>query len=261
MADLSWQEAAIRALEMTAEPMHYTDIAEVIAAQELRKSFGATPAASVNTAITLSINNEGEDSPFVRVSKGTYSLRTSSEKNIEENSNQEGGASEEIIEETGLINAFGMYWSREKVLWNSNPAILGQQQAGSTPVNFSTQQGVYLLHDGRDVVYVGRTTDQPLGLRLKQHTVDRLNSRWNRFSWFGVFSVNERGGIDNNHAQNFSLANLIVTMEALFIEGLEPPQNRKRGDDFRAVEFIQVEDPEIEKSQILNLMDELKQKL
>jgi hypothetical protein len=50
-------------------------------------------------------------------------------------------------------------------------------------------------------------------------------------------------------------------MEALLIEGLEPPQNRKRGDDFSAVEFLQVEDPEIQRSQTLQLIDELKSKL
>jgi hypothetical protein len=38
--------------------------------------------------------------------------------------------------------------------------------------------------------YVGRVTDQLLGRRLYQHTVDRLNGRWNRFSWFGVYLVN-----------------------------------------------------------------------
>jgi len=54
---------------------------------------------------------------------------------------------------------------------------------------------------------------------------------------------------------------LIVTMEALLIEGLEPPQNRKRGDDFTAVEFLQVEDPEISKRHVVELMDELKKKL
>jgi hypothetical protein len=34
-------------------------------------------------------------------------------------------------------------------------------------------------------------------------------------------------------------------MEALLIEGLEPPQNRRRGDDFRAVEYLQAEDREL----------------
>lgn len=41
------------------------------------------------------------------------------------------------------------------------------------------------------------------------------------------------------------VATLIATMEALLIEGLEPPQNRRQGDGFSAVEFIQVTDPQI----------------
>jgi hypothetical protein len=50
-------------------------------------------------------------------------------------------------------------------------------------------------------------------------------------------------------------------MEALLIEGLEPPQNRKRGDEFRAIEHLQIEDPSINKNKIVALMDELKSKL
>jgi hypothetical protein len=168
---------------------------------------------------------------------------------------------EEEADDTGLINAFGMYWSRDKILWTANPRILGQQQTGSTPVDFLGQKGVYLLYDGREVVYVGRTTEQPLGIRLRQHTSDRLNGRWGRFSWFGVYPVAESGALDTNAPGTYDLSMLIITMEALLIEGLEPPQNRKRGDDFRAVEFLQVEDPEIQKSQIIRLIDELKKKL
>ena len=164
-------------------------------------------------------------------------------------------------DDTGLINAFGMYWSRNNVLWTSTPRILGQQQPGSASVDFCNQKGVYLLYVGRAVVYVGRTTDQPLGVRLRQHIVDRLNGRWDRFSWFGVYSVEENGSLKTATVVGYDLTMLIVTMEALLIEGLEPPQNRKRGDDFRAVEFLQVEDPEIQKTQIVKLMDELKKKL
>jgi len=49
-------------------------------------------------------------------------------------------------------------------------------------------------------------------------------------------------------------------MEALLIEGLEPPQNRKRGDDFGAVEFLQVSDPALERNQVLELLDNLREK-
>ncbi len=253
--NLNWRDAIIRVLQGRPDPMHYTDIAEAIAEQELRPEFGATPANSVNATIATSINNEGENSPFIRAGRGLYALRnpTTPPTPVVE--------APEEPDETGLINAFGMYWARANVLWTSTPRVLGQQQPGSTPVDFCNQRGVYLLYDGRAVVYVGRTTDQPLGVRLRQHTSDRLNGRWDRFSWFGVYPVTESGALASTPSGSYTLDMLIVTMEALLIEGLEPPQNRKRGDDFRAVEFLQVEDPEIQKTQIVRLMDELKKKL
>jgi len=238
--------------------MHYTEIAEAIAEQGLRSEFGATPAASVNAAISMSLQNEGEHSPFVRATRGHYALRPAAGAPEPKSATAEA---EEEVDDTGLINAFGMYWSRSNVLWAATPKILGQQQPGSTPVDFFSERGVYLLYDGRAVVYVGRATDQPLGLRLRQHVIDRLNGRWDRFSWFGVYPVAESGALKTNAVEIYNLDMLIVTMEALLIEGLEPPQNRKRGDDFRAVEFLQVEDPDIQKTQIIQLMDELKKKL
>lgn len=263
MADLSWREAITRVLRNSAEAMHYTDIAEEIAEQELRAEFGATPAATVNSVISTSLQAEGNASPFIRVDRGRYWLRELAQSNPVAGvmSASEDQALIAESENTGLINAFGMYWSRANVLWTATPKILGQQQPGSTAVDFCNQKGVYLLHDGRAVVYVGRTTDQPLGTRLRQHIVDRLNGRWDRFSWFGVYSVADDASLKTTKNVTYDLSMLIVTMEALLIEGLEPPQNRKRGDDFRAVEFLQVEDPEIQKTQIVKLMDELKKKL
>jgi hypothetical protein len=85
-----------------------------------------------------------------------------------------------------------------------------------------------------------------MGRRLYQHTVDRMTGRWNRFSWFGVYPVEENGNLKT--VADFSgvdISIVIATMEAVLIEGLEPRQNRKRGDDFQAVEFLQFEDPEL----------------
>jgi hypothetical protein len=50
-------------------------------------------------------------------------------------------------------------------------------------------------------------------------------------------------------------------MEALLIEALEPPQNRKKGDEFRAIEYLQVEDPAINKAKIMELMNVLQSKI
>ena len=44
---------------------------------------------------------------------------------------------------------------------------------------------------------------------------------------------------------------LIGTLEAILIESLEPPLNRKRGDDLQAVEYLQVEDPTLQKQQLI----------
>ncbi len=257
MLDLGWREAIVHVLQASDEPMHYTDIADAIAENNLRLSMGPTPAKSVSATISISRKNDGEESPFIRVGRGFYTLKTSDHTFTEEEESEDL----ETRKETGVINAFGIHWQREKVLWKSTPRILGQQQPGSDPVDFSNQNGVYLLHDHRETVYVGRTTDQPLGTRLRQHTTDRLNGRWDRFSWFGVYAVNEYGSLCLDRATAFTIDTLIVTMEALLIETLEPPQNRRRGDEFRAVEFLQVEDTEIQKSQIISLIDELKRKL
>lgn len=257
--EYGWRDAAVVVLQSQQTAMHYTDIAEAIAEKQLRSEFGATPATAVNVAITQSINNDGDASPFVRVARGVYALRHRADSTPPATATTEPESKE--LDETGLINAFGMYWSRSQVLWSSAPRVLGQQQPESTAVDFCQQRGVYLLHDGRSVVYVGRSTDQPLGVRLRQHVTDRLNGRWDRFSWFGTLSVNDAGALEAPSSTNFNQDLLIVTMEALLIEGLEPPQNRKRGDDFRAIEYLQVEDPDIKKRNIIALMDELKTKL
>ena len=43
---------------------------------------------------------------------------------------------------------------------------------------------------------------------------------------------------------------MIPALEAILVEALEPRQNRKRGDDLSAVEYIQREDPEIQKKRV-----------
>lgn len=259
MADLSWRDAITKVLEGESDPVHYAEIAEKIVAQGLKTQVGATPAASVAAELSTSLKQDGDASPFERVSRGYYRLRGTA---AAPDAGAEAAKAEEDAAqpEAGLVNAFGMYWRREFAVWNP-PRLLGQQQPGSTPVDFTQQRGVYLLHDRREVVYVGRTTDQGLGDRLKQHTVNRLNGRWDRFSWFGIYPVHDDGTLGAGAELAFTLDNLIATMEALLIEGLEPPQNRKRGDGFSAVEFIQVPDPDLVKKQQEQLLDQLKKSL
>jgi HB1/ASXL restriction endonuclease-like protein with HTH domain len=246
--ELGWKEAIIEVLSAAKTPMHYADIAAEIFSRKLRSDPTATPAATVAATIGQSFKYDGEHSRFVRVSRGVYGLRGAQTEAPavaqKEQAEAEELAEAESSEVTGLVNAFGMFWDRAKVHWETEPRILGQQQTGSKPVNFCEQRGVYLLHDSQGVVYVGRATDQNLGRRLQQHTSDRLTGRWTRFSWFGVYPVNEDGTLKNSaDFSNVSVPIVIATMEAVLIEGLEPRQNRKRGDDFQAIEFLQLEDP------------------
>lgn len=113
------------------------------------------------------------------------------------------------------------------------------------PVNFADQVGVYILYSGEKVVYVGRITEPRLGPRLWEHTRDRLTGRWDRFSWFGVRAAEDDGTLGPLPGASFAIDMLVSTMEALLIEGLEPPQNRRRGDGFNATEFIQTTDTEV----------------
>ncbi|TVM18733.1 hypothetical protein DPQ33_04470 [Oceanidesulfovibrio indonesiensis] len=259
MHDMPWKEAILEVLSKSSDAMHYADIAEKIVELGLRKNkIGATPANTVNVYINGSINEEKEGSPFIRVSRGVYSLKgkeSLAEVNAEQGENGQN-----------IVNAFGMFWQRDFVLWCGTPKLLGRQQLGADSVDFSEQIGVYILYDGKETVYVGRAIDRPLGKRLYEHTQDRLNGRWNRFSWFGLYSVRaleEGGGVLEKDVANTSAnsADMIVsTLESLLIEGLEPPQNRKRGDGFNASEYLQAIDPEIEKRRVKKTLNQLLEK-
>lgn len=219
----------------------YSAIAEEIANQGLRTNLGATPANSVNSVISRSRNELGTKSPFVRTGRGMYFL---SDDFLSQNHSKQRAVIKDDRQDRPIINSLGMFWRSEEVFWKSNPKLLGQQQAGADPVDFSPQLGVYLLHDRERVIYVGRSIDRPLGQRLFEHTKDRLNGRWDRFSWFGMKSVNDDGSLEKLDARLTEPSNIIATLEAVLIEALEPPLNRKRGDQLSAIEYLQARDPE-----------------
>lgn len=255
-ADMKWRDAIDKVLGDATTPLHYKDIAERIMSQEMRRNMGATPAATVNAIVTSSIKTEGDSSPYVRVSRGTFAMKSRGTMRAEERHAPAVDMSELEDEEAQyeIVSSFGMFWRRDAVEWNSSPKLLGMQQIGATPVDFLKQLGIYLLYDGREVIYVGRTTDRPLGRRLYEHTLDRMSARWDRFSWFGLLPVSETGELGALPG-TVDGAKLIPALEAILIEALEPRQNRKRGDDLAAVEYIQAVDPEIEKRRVKATLD------
>ena len=254
--ELTWKQAITKVLESSQEPLHTQDITEAIITDGLRTSMGATPVATVAAQLYSSIKQYGKDSPYVRVAKGTFALaKQNSSDVISENSTIGSTVSSEDEEEQyAIISSFGMFWRRNVVEWASQPKLLGMQKIGATPVDFNKQLGVYLLYDGREVIYVGRSTDRPLGKRLYEHTIDRLSARWDRFSWFGLLPVSDTGEL-GDLADAFDAAKMIPALEAILIEALEPRQNRKRGDDLAAVEFLQKEDPGIRKKRVKETLE------
>jgi hypothetical protein len=262
---MSWREAIAKVLAEADSPLHYSEISEQILSRGYYKTDGATPAATVNAQISSSIKHEGESSPFLRVGKGTFSLRSprgpaASLPPAQKAKTEQIPPEAEIEASDSIIQSFGMYWQRDLVVWKNDPRMYGQQQASAKPVDFGRQKGIYILYDHHTVVYVGRSIDRPLGRRLYEHTVDRLGSRWNRFSWFGLLDVTNEGDL-REVPLKASLAVLVATLEALLIEALEPPQNRKRGDDFSAIEYIQDVDPELKEREIKNTLRAIEQKL
>jgi hypothetical protein len=254
---MTWRQAIDKVLASSATPLHYKDITDRIMSQGLRTTVGATPAATVNAQMAASIKHDGEASPYVRVGKGTFALRSGAPPGVAAvlpKLTPDVEESEETEEQYDIVTSFGMFWRRNAVEWIATPRLLGMQQIGATPVDFNRQLGIYLLYDGREVIYVGRTTDRPLGRRLFEHTLDRMSTRWDRFSWFGLLPVSEDGQL-GSLPETFEAAKLIPALEAILIESLEPRQNRKRGDDLAAVEYLQRVDPEIEKRRIKATLD------
>lgn len=266
MTELKWKEAIIRVFEDEKKALHYTHIAELIAERGYRKSLGATPQDTVSVTMNTDINANKEKSIFAKVDKGIYILR----KFLEDRSQL---VSEEIEAETAaiqktnkerykIINAFGIYWNRNLVHWKTTPDLLGIQQIGASEVNFKDQIGIYLLHDSRETIYVGQAIEQTLGQRLRNHTSDRLGGRWDRFSWFGLYPVSENGNLLTEiKLDGITVQSLGDILEAILIESIEPRQNRKQGNLFFGLEYLQQESPEIKKKQKEQLIRELTEKL
>ena len=266
MADLKWKEAIEKVLTDEMKQLHYTEIAKLIAERGYRNALGATPQDTVTAILTTDINAKKENSVFAKTTRGYYILRrflNQTDINVADE-NEPEIVNDKIVKKDShkIINAYGIYWNRNFVDWKSQPDLLGIQQVGATKVNFKEQIGVYLLHDSRETVYVGQAIEQSLGKRLKDHTSDRLSGRWDRFSWFGFYPVTEDANLDFRvKFKDFTIQNLGDILEAVLIESIEPRQNRKQGNSFVGLEYLQLESPEIKKRQRQQIIKELTDKL
>ena len=285
MKDLKWIDAIIKVLQEEQRPMHYTEIAQLVAERGYRKSLGATPQDTVSALVSSDIKKNKSNAIFLRVFKGVYNINT--QRKSEKKTSEDEEALDlvdldsidldsidfdsidfdsidfddpELYKEKDsskrIVNNFGIHW--ELVEWKTKPHLFGIQLQGATEVNFQSQIGIYLLHDSRETIYVGQAIKQSLGERLRQHTIDRLSGRWDRFSWFGFYPVKNDGTLDHE----FKLPELKIEemgdfIEALFIEALEPRLNRKQGNQFYTMEYLQKEDENIKKKREDQLLADL----
>lgn len=249
MKDMTWQRAVETVLGDSEKPLHYREITERILGRGLKKKVGATPAATVSAVLNVAVKKA--DSPFEKIERAVFRLRNAPPATAETDTTADEAAP--------VITSFGLYWDRAAVGWTRKPSIYGEYQTDGaarsslTRVNFGEQHGIYLLHDAREVIYVGRTTKGALGKRLSDHTRDRLRGRWTHFSWFGFRPVAEDGTLGEKLSDlpaDFDMEKLIGAFEAILIEALEPRQNRKQGDEFGDIEYRQVLDPTVEKKRL-----------
>lgn len=249
---MTWKDAIVHILQNNKAgdeylPMHYRDITNTIIEQQLRTSFGKTPADTVNACLTT------QKELFESLGNGLYRLLDNGQSHttpVKDKADKAPAACKPAADK--LIKVYGMFWMREAINWNKNPKLLGIQSDGAEQIDLSEMRGIYMLYDGREVIYVGQATDRPILKRLIEHTKNRLATRWNRFSWFGIDGVNSKGEVvktgDSVHTDIHILAN---ALEGILIEGIEPRQNRRQGDNF-GFEYYQGMDKDLAKKKLMS---------
>lgn len=133
-----------------------------------------------------------------------------------------------------LIGAYGLFWSREEVLWapGKGPSawqLLGKRnknQGALRVCDFRQARGFYILFNDYGASYVGLARGQlGLGQRLKAHDRD-ANKEWSRFCWFSFDDTEESvydGWSSVKVRENVSSASADTTVrefEALLIKVL-----------------------------------------
>ena len=257
MPEMSLQDAVRLVLREASEPLHYREIADIIAAERYREAMGATPDKTVAAALSaMRRNGENYSMPG---RPGYYVHAPLAVGQAASASPDDRGEDDDPTDDSQVrIQAYGLYWERDKVEWDAGRGqieLLGRQNRAAQPVDFADQQGVYLLHQMQTVTYVGRTAATQNGLfgRLRDHVKNpRRSGRWDRFSWFGLRPVNEDATL-GNAPQVLTTDLLITILEAVLIETYLPSFNDKSGDLMGEL-YEQVIDPDIAKERAAELL-------
>lgn len=228
---LTWQQAVLCVLRETNAPLHYTEVEREIIRRDL-KSKTATSQATTNSALRNLLSKSGKNGVReIYNQKGVYAIASLGEK-LNQQLREEEAA--ENGENRITVKALGLFWERNRVNWNSGNKLLGQQSENAITVDFADQDGVYILHDRRDIMYVGKTYTPTarygLYKRLQDHHQDpRKTVYWDAFSWFGFKPVSAEGKL-GEAPNTATLKSVIDVIEAIFIEALMPRLNQQSGE-------------------------------
>ena len=152
---------------------------------------------------------------------------------------------------TSLIKLYGEFWNPDIINWGSKGPGNGGKMEGEFTLdkkkyraNFRDAQGIYVLYDSFNAVYVGMAFSTSIGSRLKDHLTDRHAGRWDMFSWYSTCNFKKTDStLKKAGSRIISPETVIYTLEALAILIANPALNRKRESLPEANEVTQVEQP------------------
>lgn len=240
----NWEDGIISVLDENGSAMFYHKIADKIIENNLVDTETQNPYITVNNYLQKLL----EAGRVKQVERGIYIIAQNYSKYLESNQNPdtEGFEDEEnTLEEKEAVNnpisAYGRFWSR-RLFYENGCNLYGvyfqktrtTSRQTSEPMDFTNRAGVYLLHKGYQVIYVGRASTKRLAERLEEHCGDQLRNRWDSFSWFSIDEISK------DECLSIKPDDMLASLEALLIEVIGPDNNMRRGDKFSDKEYEQV---------------------
>ncbi len=270
---MKWKYAIMKVLYDNPEPMHYGNVANEVITKSLRDKFGATPANTVNVLLfkhkdvfeyvdsddcegwrlkqpidtaeqaemekqflqRMSILNDRLQSENGIIPQEDFDSDESDDESLNDNDSQQAQ------KQTNFVTSRGYLWRRDSCqIKNGSLMLLGLQNTKDPNqyIDFTDQVGVYVLLKDFQPIYVGQALKQSLGVRLFQHTRDRFQFRWNRFSWYGIYNISEDKSLDKSTEQKYTTEALINGLEGVLIDVIEA-SNSKSGNGMSGTQYFQ----------------------